>query len=83
MKATQYTIRNVPPAVDRALRRKALALKQSLNKLLLRALEAEAGVGETARTHHALDRYAGSWIDDSKVDRALAKQRKVDPRDWR
>jgi hypothetical protein len=81
-KATQYTIRNVPPAIDRALRRKAAALRQSLNAVLLRALRAEAGLGETPREHHDLDHYAGTWVADPKVDRALAEQRKIDPRDW-
>ena len=81
-KAHQYTIRNIPPAVDRALRQKASALRQSLNTVLLRALEAEAGVGQGAREHHDLDRFAGSWVDDPKVDRALATQRRVDPKDW-
>lgn len=81
-KAHQYTVRNVPPGVDRALRRKAAALRQSLNTILLRALEAEAGVSAEAREHHDLDRFAGTWITDPKVDRALAEQRRVDPKDW-
>jgi hypothetical protein len=81
-KATQYTVRNVSPAVDRALRRKAAALKQSLNTLLLRALEAEAGLQPASRELHDLDRFAGSWVADAKVDRAFESLRKVDPKDW-
>ena len=41
-KARQYTIRNVPPRVDRALRSKAAERGLSLNALVLAALEAEA-----------------------------------------
>lgn len=81
-KARQYTIRSVPPSVDRALRRKAAARKVSLNTLLLHALQAEAGVAAEPREHHDLDSFFGSWIADPKVDRALAEQRRIDPRDW-
>lgn len=82
MKAVQYTIRNVSPSVDRALRRKAAQRQVSLNKLLLKALEAEAGVGPAPREHHDLDEFFGSWRKDSKVNRALTDVRKVDLADW-
>ena len=81
-KAAQYTIRNVPTSVDRALRRKAAERKVSLNAVVLRALEAEAGLSPTPREHHDLDNFFGTWIADPKVDRALAEQRRVDPADW-
>jgi hypothetical protein len=81
--AHQYTIRNVPPRVDRALRRKAQALGVSLNAYLVQALEAEAGLGPTPREHDDLDSFFGSWVEDKAVDRALAEQRRVDPRDWK
>ena len=83
MKAKQYTIRNVPSSVDRALRRKAADKRKSLNSILLDALEKEAGVGAEARLHHDLDHLIGSWIGDPAVDRALKDQRKLDPRDWK
>jgi hypothetical protein len=82
MKAKQYTIRNVPHSVDRALRRKAAARKISLNALVLQTLEIEAGVSAEARERHDLDGFFGSWVPDPKVERALAEQRRVDPRDW-
>jgi hypothetical protein len=81
-KAKQYTIRNVPSSVDRALRRKAVTRKISLNTLVLHALEAEVGLTAEPREHHDLDGFFGSWIADAKVDRALAAQRRVDRRDW-
>lgn len=81
-KAKQYTIRDVPPSVDRALRRIAAQQNISLNKLVLRALEAEAGLTAEPRERHDLDSFFGSWVDDPKVDRALAEQRRLDPRDW-
>jgi hypothetical protein len=82
-KATQYTIRSVPARIDRALRKKAQALGISLNRLALEALAAEAGVGAEAPTRSDLDRFIGSWVKDDRVDRALASQRRVDPRDWK
>jgi hypothetical protein len=81
-KARQYTIRNVPPSVDQALRRKATHRRVSLNTLLLQALEAEAGVSGEVRERGDLDAFFGSWVRDPKVDRALAEERRVDPRDW-
>jgi hypothetical protein len=82
-KATQYTIRSVPARVDRALRKKAQARGVSLNRLALEALEAEAGVGATVPEKSDLDRFRGTWVQDARVDRALAAQRRVDPRDWK
>jgi hypothetical protein len=81
-KALQYTIRNIPPRVDRALRSKAKARRLSLNAVVLHALDAEAGVGVEPALQHDLDSFFGSWVTDRKVDRALAELRRVDPRDW-
>jgi hypothetical protein len=81
-KARQYTIRNVSPRLDRALRTKAAERGVSLNRLVVQALEAEMGVGREPRTYHDLDDLFGTWVPDDAVDRALAEQRQVDPRDW-
>lgn len=82
VKARQYTIRQVPSSVDRALRRKAKERKISLNALVLHALEVEAGVTAEPRENRDLDDFFGSWVADAEVERALAEQRRVDPRDW-
>ena len=81
-KAIQYSVRSVPPSIDRALRRKAAARGVSLNTLLLTALESEAGVGSPPKLNHDLDAFFGTWVADPRVDRALADLRKVDPKDW-
>lgn len=81
--STQYTIRQVPPAVDRALRLRALALKRSLNKVAADALAVGAGVAGHPTRHHDLDFFFGSWIPDRSVDRALAAQRKIDDELWK
>ncbi len=81
-KATQYTVRNVPASVDRALRRRAAERNVSLNAVLLDALETEAGVAREARERTDLDGFFGSWVKDAAVDRALADVRRVEPGDW-
>lgn len=81
-KAHQYTIRNVPARVHRALRAKAAARGVSLNTLVVHVLEAEAGLGGQPRTSTDMDDLFGTWVQDPAVDAALADQRRVDPGDW-
>ncbi len=81
-KAHQYTIRNVPPRVHRALAKKAAERGVSLNLLVVQALEAEAGLRPEVKVWTDLDDLFGSWVHDPAVDRALAGQRQVDPKDW-
>lgn len=83
MGTRQYTVRNIPPSVDRALRKKAEEKHTSLNSLLLAALVRESGVAVEPQLHDDLDYLIGSWVADPAVDKALAEQRKVDARDWR
>ena len=82
LEKTQYTIRNVPSHVDRALRRKAREQKTSLNNVLLAALSREAGEGD-AVLYHDLDHLAGKWVEDPECDAALAAQDEVDAELWR
>lgn len=79
----QYTIRNVPRSVDRALRKRAAEQGRSLNTILLEALATAASVANEPRVHDDLDHLIGSWVHDPATERALDEQRKVDPRDWR
>jgi len=81
--AIQYTLRKVPRAVDRALRRTAAQQAKSLNEVALAALARGAGVEQEAKEHHDLDFLFGSWVDDPAVDQALAEQREVDETLWR
>jgi hypothetical protein len=82
--AVQYTVRDVPVHVDRALRRRASEEGKSLNQLLRDALAKEAG-GDLASPalHHDLDALAGTWDDDPEFDRAIAEQDRVDEAMWR
>jgi hypothetical protein len=81
--AVQYTLRNVPPVVDRALRRKAALEAKSLNDVALEALTLGAGVKQEACEHHDLDFLFGSWVHDPAVEQALVEQRKIDEDLWK
>jgi len=81
--AIQYTLRNVPPVVDRALRRRAVRSAKSLNEVALEALALGAGLANETKERHDLDFLIGSWVEDPAVDHALADQRKVDEAIWR
>ncbi|MBI4346671.1 MAG: hypothetical protein HY553_07430 [Elusimicrobia bacterium] len=78
----QYTIRDVPPAVDRELRAAAKRAGKSFNRALLGALAKGAGLGESP-VYTDLDGVIGSWIDDPDTERALAEQRTIDPELWK
>lgn len=77
----QYTIREVPSAVDQALREKARRLGRSLNSVAREALA--QGAGLQGALYRDLDAFFGSWTEDKAVDDALAEQRQIDKRLWR
>ena len=77
----QYTIRQVPAAVDAALRAKARRSGRSLNAVALEPLRTGSGVAEQVR-YHDLDFFFGSWVADEAVDKALKDQRRIDPDLW-
>ncbi|HWL95206.1 MAG TPA: hypothetical protein VNT79_16925 [Phycisphaerae bacterium] len=80
---TQYTIRSIPPGVDRALRRKAKAEGKSLNQMVLEALRREAGFDQATQIYTDLDHLIGTWVEDSEFDATLAAQRTIDPDRWK
>jgi len=71
------TLRNLPDAVIRLIRRKAATEAISLNRAVIKLLEERLGA-EPA--HHDLDELAGSWSEEEAraFDRALAPQRAID-----
>src|SRR5262245_30987467 len=82
--AIQYTVRNVPPTVDAALRRKAAAEGNSLNEVLRQALVKEAVLSSQGkRTYHDLDHLAGTWVEDPEFDAAIAAQDVIDESLWK
>ena len=85
LKATgcQYTIRNVPKHVDRALRRRAKASGKSINQVAVEALV--KGSGERSRMYDDLDFLVGSLsrAEAKAMHREIAEQRTIDEDLWR
>jgi plasmid stability protein len=80
----QYTVRNIPAHVDKALRRKAREGRKSLNEVLRDALMRDVeGAGPSARVYTDLDALAGTWVDVPDFDEAIQAQDRVDESLWR
>ena len=79
----QYTIRNVPDAVDEALRNTARQQGKSLNEVAIEALARGAGVSGERRRQRDLSDIAGTWREDPAFDHALADQDTIDEEMWR
>jgi hypothetical protein len=78
--AVQYTIRNVPPEVDRALRRKAAQKSVSLNQVILEEL---ARAAEKPIKYGDFSKFVGKWTPDPEFDAAIAAQRQIDWDKWK
>jgi len=79
----QYTVRNIPKAVDRALRERARRARTSLNDAAVAALTEALGLEAEQRARRDLRDIAGTWQQDPAVDDALEAQRRVDDELWR
>ena len=80
------TLRNLPPAVASAIRRRAMDKRMSLNKAVISLLEEGLGVRQRAATvYHDLDDLAGSWVREEAetFEAALREQRTIDRDVWR
>jgi hypothetical protein len=81
------TVRNLPPAVAKAVREKARREKLSLNKAIVRLLEEATGVGQRKEkiVHHDLDHLAGAWSAEEydQFTAAIREQRQIDPEMWK
>jgi hypothetical protein len=78
--AIQYTIRGVPPEVDRVLREKAARRTQSLNRVVVDELTA-ASIGAPRKGDFS--DITGRWTPDPAFDEILATQRRIDWKKWK
>ena len=78
----QYTIRNVPDSLDKALRESARVRGKSLNEVAVEALARGAGIAIESSPQRDLGDVAGTWRDDEEFDRALAAQQTIDEEMW-
>ena len=78
----QYTIRNVPPELDRAIKARAKQLGRSVNQVALELL-AQA-FGKPLR-HRNLRRMPGAWSakEAEEFDRFLEEHRQIDEEQWK
>jgi hypothetical protein len=79
----QYTIRNIPPAVDKALRKRARAAGKSLNEVAVEALRDGAGLAATPRPRRDVSDLIGSWKPDQELLDAIADQDRIDEEMWK
>ena len=80
------TLRQLPDALARLIRRKAESEGLSLNRAVIAVLEERlVGRPPAEPQHHDLDALAGVWSDAEAraFDRALAAQRAIDPELWK
>ena len=78
----QYTIRSIPPALDRALRAWAQEEGTSLNEAAVRAMTRGLGLAGRTERQRDLSELMGSWVEDPEFDRALAEQDRIDEDLW-
>jgi plasmid stability protein len=79
----QYTLRNIPPYLDEALRTRAREEGKSLNEVALETLLSGMGLAGEPIKRRDLSDIAGTWVDDPETDTALEDQRRIDPDLWR
>lgn len=79
----QYTLRNVPKHLDRALRAQAKREGKSLNEVVIAALLRSLGVDGDQPVQRDLSDIVGTWQSDPDLELILDEQRRVDPGLWR
>ena len=79
----QYSVRGIPPEVDRAIRARARELGKSLNEVAVESLAAGLGLGSQPSVRRDLSGIVGTWRAERVVERALAEQDEVDEALWR
>ena len=81
--STQYTVRTIPAAIDRALRRRAKQDAKSLNTVAVEALARGLELDTKPVEHTDLDALIGSWQEDPAFDRAIVTFERVDEEAWK
>ena len=79
----QYTIRNVPEALDNALRDRAKSEKRSLNEVAIQALSRGIGFSKLTHRYRDLKDLVGSWKEDPDFDEAIADQHVIEEKLWK
>ena len=70
----QYTIRDIPEDVDKALRARAKAEGKSLNQTTVETITSALGIRQTKRKYRDLSDLVGSLVRDPEFDRVMEEQ---------
>lgn len=82
------TLRNLPPEVVKAVKKRARAGRTSATKAVVTLLEKATGVGGAKRVreiHHDMEDFFGS-LDDreaAELEQSLAEQRRIGAEQWK
>ena len=82
-RGTQYTLRQIPRAVDERLRRKAREEGKSLNQTAVDVLTAGLALSGEDVPHHDLDFMVGTWVEDPAFEDSFQVQDQIEPHLWR
>ena len=82
MHCMQYTIRNIPPDLDKAIKARAQRLGRSVNQVALEALAQSLGQPMRRRDLRSMP---GAWSKDEAAafDEFLANSRTIDRELWK
>ena len=72
-----FTLREVPKALDEALRRKSQREGKSINQTLIEVLQNGLALSQGTVRHRDLDFMIGSWVEDPAFDEAIRAQDQV------
>ncbi|MBW4061226.1 hypothetical protein HJC99_01500 [Candidatus Saccharibacteria bacterium] len=78
----QYTIRNIPPALDQVIRKRAQQSGKSFNKTVVDLLVQQAFGTKEVPVDDNFDWLFGVNTLDPSFDEAIAEQSKPDPKMW-
>ena len=81
--STQYTIRAVPDALDRAVRQRARRDEKSINAVVVEAIARGLELDAKPAVYTDLDELIGTWQEDPGFDSAIAVFERVDEDAWK
>jgi plasmid stability protein len=81
---SQLTIRNLPPEIEEAIRRRARERHISINQSITELLSEAMGIPNSAEKQRDLSDLAGTWSDEEarEFEEALRLQRGIDEEIW-
>lgn len=82
MKAIQYTIRNIPPAVDKVIKKRAQERGLSFNQTVVELLALQTLGTATPKEDNGFDWLFNRHTLDSGFDEAVAELSQIDDALW-